>query len=196
MINEHMYKAEKPVLGARMALGAPRRPPTYRRMLRKKYLAVAKAKKHPTKRTRSLIRVLLCAVKRNKGFVNAYFEKGAPFSEREERRRAKRARRKDDADRIEVERFFSRDKRYFGSGLIRTKLSKTTLGCIALSVLVANLFNVSPSFLSFISRRLQTASRPSISWRCLTTPPKLPDPHFQAAARWRARGESPRLRPN
>lgn len=88
MINVHMYKAEKPVLGARMALGAPRRPPTYRRMLRKKYLAVAKAKKHPTKRTRSLIRVLLCAVKRNKGFVNAYFvnayfEKGASFSGRE-----------------------------------------------------------------------------------------------------------------
>ncbi len=51
-------------------------------------------------------------------------------------------RRRSDADRIEVERFFSVEKRCCGAGLIMTKLSKTTLGSIALSVLVANLFGV------------------------------------------------------
>lgn len=46
----------------------------------------------------------------------------------------------DNVDRIEVERFFSRDKRCFGAGLIMTKLEETTLTSIALSVFVANLF--------------------------------------------------------
>ena len=46
----------------------------------------------------------------------------------------------DDRDRIEVERFFSVEKRCCGAGLIMTKLSETTLASIALSVLVANLF--------------------------------------------------------
>ena len=45
----------------------------------------------------------------------------------------------DNADRIEVERFFSREKRSSGGGLIMTKLDVTTLGSIALSVLVANI---------------------------------------------------------
>ena len=44
------------------------------------------------------------------------------------------------ADRIEVERFFSRDKHSFGAGLIMTKLDNTTLTSIALSVLAANVF--------------------------------------------------------
>ena len=46
----------------------------------------------------------------------------------------------DNTDRIEVERFFSRDKHSFGSGLIMTKLDCTTLTSIALSVLAANVF--------------------------------------------------------
>jgi len=46
---------------------------------------------------------------------------------------------RDNADRIEVERFFSREKRVSGGGLIMTKLDVTTLGSIALSVFVANI---------------------------------------------------------
>ena len=48
----------------------------------------------------------------------------------------------DNTDRIEVERFFSTEKRCNGAGLIMTKLSETTLTSIALSVLVTNLFAV------------------------------------------------------
>ena len=46
----------------------------------------------------------------------------------------------DNTDRIEVERFFSREKNCFGAGLIMTKLSDTTMTSIALSVLAANIF--------------------------------------------------------
>ena len=46
----------------------------------------------------------------------------------------------DNVDRNEVERFFSRDKRCFGAGLIMAKLQETALSEIALSVLVTNLF--------------------------------------------------------
>lgn len=47
---------------------------------------------------------------------------------------------KDNVDRIEVERFFSLDKRCNGAGLIATKLEETTLHSIAMSVYVTNLF--------------------------------------------------------
>lgn len=48
--------------------------------------------------------------------------------------------KQDNKDRIEVERFFSVEKRCYGGGLIMTKLDSTTLASIALSVLVTNLF--------------------------------------------------------
>lgn len=48
----------------------------------------------------------------------------------------------DNTDRIEVERFFSVDKRCNGAGLIMTKLAGTTLASIALSVFVTNLFAI------------------------------------------------------
>lgn len=48
----------------------------------------------------------------------------------------------DNVDRIEVERFFSLDKRCYGAGLIMTKLPETTLPSIAMSVLVGNLFRI------------------------------------------------------
>ena len=51
--------------------------------------------------------------------------------------------RQDEKDRIEVERFFSLDKRRNGAGLIMTKLSDTTLNTIALTILVTNLFATS-----------------------------------------------------
>lgn len=59
--------------------------------------------------------------------------------------KASRNSRQDEKDRIEVERFFSLDKRCNGAGLIMTKLSDTTLNTIALTVLVTNLFATSPN---------------------------------------------------
>ena len=64
---------------------------------------------------------------------------GRPAKDDAERRREEKLEHKKDIDRIEVERFFSLAKRRSGAGLIRTKLSETTLASIALSVLVANL---------------------------------------------------------
>ena len=252
------------------------RPRIYRKVLRKKYLAMAKSKKRTAQKTRSVVRIMLCAVKRNMAFVDAYLahggtlddrwadplgairklyaqqkemfderkhrvadrivsiaqpfvrpivrgevkspvkfgakydvsvdergharleqvsfdpynectilkdvverykertgrypvrilvdkvyrtkenrafceergigmsgrKQGRPPKDARERREAERKDRRNDADRIEVERFFSVAKRCCGAGLIMTKLSKTTLGGIALSVLVANLFGV------------------------------------------------------
>ena len=74
---------------------------------------------------------------------------GRPPEDGKERRKAEKAERKNDVDRIEVERFFSRDKRCFGAGLVMTKLSGTTLGGIALAVLVANLFGAGLSSFAF-----------------------------------------------
>lgn len=58
---------------------------------------------------------------------------------------------RDNVDRIEVERFFSLEKRCNGAGLIMTRLEETTLASIALSILVTNLFAVSlpPNFLFY-----------------------------------------------
>ena len=59
----------------------------------------------------------------------------------------------DNTDRIEVERFFSVEKRCNGAGLIMTKLAETTLASIALSVFVTNLFAIPISnfFLLFLA---------------------------------------------
>ncbi|WP_194610420.1 IS5 family transposase [Clostridium vitabionis] len=56
--------------------------------------------------------------------------------------KANREEYKDNTDRIEVERFFSREKRCNGAGLIMTRLAETTLASIALSVYVTNLFAI------------------------------------------------------
>ncbi len=48
----------------------------------------------------------------------------------------------DNTDRIEVERFFSRNKRCYGLGCIVTRLEETQLTSIALSVFVSNLFRI------------------------------------------------------
>ena len=60
--------------------------------------------------------------------------------------------RKDNIDRNEVERFFSREKRTCGAALIVSKLEVTTFTSIALSVLVANLFGIpfGPFFIVFL----------------------------------------------
>ena len=74
---------------------------------------------------------------------------GRPPKQTSEERKIER---KDNVDRNEVERFFSREKRTCGAGLIVTKLEETTLASIALSVLVANLFGIpfGPFFVIFL----------------------------------------------
>ena len=67
--------------------------------------------------------------------------------------------KRNQTDRIEVERFFSTDKRYCGAGLIVTKLADTTLASIALSLFVANLFGTSAG--SFFVLYLLDAGKPS-----------------------------------
>lgn len=61
-----------------------------------------------------------------------------PRQDRESRRREAR----DETDRIEVGRFFSREKRTCGAALLVTRLAETTLASLALSVFVANLFGI------------------------------------------------------
>lgn len=58
----------------------------------------------------------------------------------------------DNTDRIEVEREFSVEKHSYGLGLIVTKLKKTQLTSIALSVLTANLFKMQRRILCVLLR--------------------------------------------
>ncbi len=72
---------------------------------------------------------------------------------------AGRMEKQDNVDRIEVERFFSKEKRCCGAGIIMTRLADTTLGAVALSVLVANIFSVNMGyffvlFFGYASERL------------------------------------------
>ena len=99
---------------------------------------------------------------------------GRPLKDGKDPRKAERAEKRNDVDRIEVERFFSRNKRCFGEGLIMTKLLNTALGNIALAVLVANLFGSGLSFLSFISWTRRRAGHRSIWWRYGTMPRSMP----------------------
>ena len=57
-------------------------------------------------------------------------------------RESRRSEARDETDRIEVERFFSREKRTCGAALLVTRLAETTLARLALSVFVANLFEI------------------------------------------------------
>ncbi len=59
-----------------------RHPRTYKQVLRKAYLAMARAKSRPAPKLRSLIRRLLCALKRNLAFVDSYLERGGKLPAR------------------------------------------------------------------------------------------------------------------
>ena len=76
LLNEAREKLDGMVDRLHAMVDEPRRPRTYRKVLRKAYLAMAKSKKRPAKKMRSLVRVMLCAVKRNMAFVDAYLAKG------------------------------------------------------------------------------------------------------------------------
>lgn len=73
----------------------------------------------------------------------------------------------DNTDRIEVERFFSTEKRCNGAGLIMTKLEETTLSSIAMSVLVTNLFAVDLTgiFCSFFRQHIKRKNRALYHYR-------------------------------
>ena len=71
----------------------------------------------------------------------------------------RRTEARDEKDRIEVERFFSRDKRTCGAALIVTRLEQTSLASIALSVFVANLFGI-PACGFFVLYFLDTQDAP------------------------------------
>ena len=66
--------------------GGARRPRTYRRVMRKAYLAVAKAKSRSAKKVRALIYKELCAVKRNLAFVDEYLGRGGSLTTAQTRR--------------------------------------------------------------------------------------------------------------
>lgn len=80
---------------------------------------------------------------------------GRPARQTPEERKSSR---RDNIDRNEIERFFSREKRTCGAALIVTRLEATVLTSIALSVLVANLFGI--PFGSFFMFILLDGSKP------------------------------------
>ena len=65
---------------------------------------------------------------------------GRPAKNEEIRRKDAKTAAQDNADRIQIERYFSTAKRRNGMGLITKKREDTSLTTIALSVLVTNIF--------------------------------------------------------
>lgn len=81
LLDEAREKLDLMIDGLHAALdGGAHRPRTYRRVMRKAYLAVAKAKSRPAKKVRALIYKELCAVKRNLAFVDAYLARGGSLT--------------------------------------------------------------------------------------------------------------------
>ena len=82
LLNEAREKLDGMIDRPHATAGEPRRPRTYRRALRKRHLAMAKAKRRPAKKMRSPVRVMLCAVRRNMGFVDAYLARGLALEDK------------------------------------------------------------------------------------------------------------------
>ncbi len=81
LLDEAREKLDLMIDGLHASLdGGAHRPRTYRRVMRKAYLAVAKAKSRPAKKVRSLIYKELCAVKRNIAFVDSYLACGGTLT--------------------------------------------------------------------------------------------------------------------
>ena len=86
LLNEAREKTDAMIDSLHSQLdGKGKRPRTYRRVLRKAYLAMAKAKRRTAKRTRALVRRLLCALRRNLAFVDAYLSRGGRLAQRQSR---------------------------------------------------------------------------------------------------------------
>lgn len=86
LLNEAREDLDAMIDRLHAAAGDAKRPRTYRRKLRKAHLAMAKAKRRPAKAMRAHVRVMLNAVERNLGFVDAYLAHGVPLRERDLRR--------------------------------------------------------------------------------------------------------------
>lgn len=67
-------------------------------------------------------------------------KRGRPFKDEKQARKVRKQESLDNADRIEIERYFSTSKRRNGLGLINRKREDTSLSTIAMSVLVTNIF--------------------------------------------------------
>lgn len=67
---------------------------------------------------------------------------GRPAKDEEISSKEKQQSKKDNVDRLEVERFFSKTKRCYGANLIRTRLQETTITTIGFTVIAANLFSL------------------------------------------------------
>ena len=67
-------------------------------------------------------------------------KRGRPFKDEKQARKVRKQEASDNADRIEIERYFSTTKRRNGLGLINRKREDTSLSTIAMSVLVTNVF--------------------------------------------------------
>ncbi|MCR4573525.1 MAG: IS5 family transposase [Lentisphaeria bacterium] len=81
LLDEAGEKLELMIDGLHRQLdGKSRRPRTYRRVMRKAYLGVTKAKSRPAKKVRALIYKELCTVKRNLAFMDAYLAHGGSLT--------------------------------------------------------------------------------------------------------------------
>ena len=169
LLNEARVKLDAMIDRLHDPASGKRRPRTCRKVLRKRYLAHARLehvgfepynectilqdvvnryKERTGHYPKRVLVDLVYRTRENRAFCEGRgieMQKRKPGrrpKDAKERRKLEKKERRNDADRIEVERFFSVEKRCCGAGLIMTKLSETTLGSIALSVLVANLFGV------------------------------------------------------
>ncbi len=82
-LNEARVKLDAMIDKLHDPASGKRRPRTYRKVLRKKCLAHVKSRKRTAKQARSIIWVMLCAVKRNMAFVDGFLEKGGFLEDRD-----------------------------------------------------------------------------------------------------------------
>ena len=77
---------------------------------------------------------------KNNGIRMSGPKRGRPFKDEKKARKVRKQEAFDNADRLEIERYFSTTKRRNGLGLINRKREDTSLSTIAMSVLVTNVF--------------------------------------------------------
>lgn len=76
LLNEGREKLEDFIDYLYKNSGDTLKPRTYRKTLRKEFLSVSKSKKKTTKKIRSLIHKLLCAINRNLKYIDDYLDRG------------------------------------------------------------------------------------------------------------------------
>lgn len=105
-------------------------------------------------------RVLVDKIYRNRDNLTYCKERGIRLSgpalgrPKKDSKADRKTERKDNKDRIEVERGFSLAKRNYGLGLIKTKLDTTTRSSIVLSIIAMNVEKLSRDFLHLFSECL------------------------------------------